>query len=351
MFKWARTRGTRFDAAASPGDSDLDGSGGVDRRGMLRYGGLAAAGAAGAAIANAVGASPASADTGDPLIMGVDTNVVHERTIMQVELNGCSREAVGLVVVEGFNEAAPLPWQGNYPTIFVSASNCFDTALQARGYGQADGIITQSDGRNGLVARSNTGTGVNASGSTAVNAQGRIGVYAQGQGDTGIGVQATATFGGRAIVASAAGSQPTAVFTADGKGGAVNATTAATAAAPVVKAISGSIQPAIKAVGRVVPAGGPVSTPGNNTALDVEGVVTFSRSGVASVTGNPANSIVVNIAGHVTSHTAVLATIQGVVAHGLSVQSVQTNGTNGTATIYFTAPAPVGTKVAWFALS
>jgi hypothetical protein len=101
------------------------------------------------------------------------------------------------------------------------------------------------------------------------------------------------------------------VFTADGTGGAVNATSSASAAAPAVKAISGSNQRAMKAVGRQIPAGGPVSTPGNNAALAVEGVATFSSSGVASVTGSPASSIVVNIAGHVTSHTAVLATIQG----------------------------------------
>ena len=55
----------------------------VNRRGMLRLGGLAAAGAAGAAVASAVSASPADAASGDNLIIGnTGNNAGTDETIL-----------------------------------------------------------------------------------------------------------------------------------------------------------------------------------------------------------------------------------------------------------------------------
>ena len=82
------------------------------------------------------------------------------------------------------------------------------------------------------------------------------------------------------------------------------------------------------------------------TALKVEGVATFTRSGVVTLSA-PGTSVLVTVPGGLTTTSHVLATLQtnpGTVA----VRAAVPDTANGKVTIYFTGSAPKNTKFAWF---
>jgi hypothetical protein len=84
------------------------------------------------------------------------------------------------------------------------------------------------------------------------------------------------------------------------------------------------------------------------TALAVQGIATFSRSGVAKV---QAGNTSVRVSGlSLTSSSLVLATIQGDFKD-IWVRGVVTNPGAGTFTILLNAPAPAKVPVAWFVLN
>ena len=98
-----------------------------------------------------------------------------------------------------------------------------------------------------------------------------------------------------------------------------------------------------------------VSTTG--MALQVEGVVTFSRSGTALIAGTVANpEASVTVAGvTLDANSLILATSQVYVASAnnapaVGIAAVVPNVQAGSFTIYLTAPVSVSVTVAWFVI-
>jgi hypothetical protein len=165
---------------------------------------------------------------------------------------------------------------------------------------------------------------------------------------TGHGVNASSAKGVGLLAQTslATNANPAVKAQSNGKGQAVLAANTTAATAPVVQATSAGSVPAVQATGKVVAAGGAVAAAGNAAALTVQGVATFTRSGNVTLAA-AAMSIVVNVPGGLTATSNVLATIQtntGTIA----VRAAVPNTATGKITIYFTASAPIGTKVAWF---
>ena len=314
MFKWTRSR-----RAVTSGEVEgcaVEERPPLDRRGVLRYGGLAAAGAAGAALTNVAGASPASAANGDNLVLGVNTNNASAPTQLNYSSGpGFKTDDLGFGVAD--QGAPPSGWGPFNPAIggYAQETN-FATGVLGAATGTATGVLGTCDGG---------GTGVIARGSA-------MALIANG------GLDGESTF-------------PAVQVASNARGPALLAIGSATATSPTLRATSGrSGQPAVKAAGTIAPAGGSVTLAGNNAALAVAGVATFTRSGIATVT-SAATSLVVPVPGQITTGSFILATLQGTASGTLAVQSAASNPSNGTITIYFTGTAPTGTKVAWLVLA
>jgi hypothetical protein len=86
----------------------------------------------------------------------------------------------------------------------------------------------------------------------------------------------------------------------------------------------------------------------NGTALTVNGVATFSRSGIATVLATTRKVNVTNIA--LSPSSLVVATIQGNVA-GTWVQGVTTSIANSAFTIFLNKAVTANAKVAWFVVN
>jgi hypothetical protein len=91
------------------------------------------------------------------------------------------------------------------------------------------------------------------------------------------------------------------------------------------------------------------------TALQVEGVATFSRSGTALIAGTTANpEASVTVAGvSLSSGSLIFATLQAYVASAgvtpsVAVAAVVPDAQAGAFTIYLTAPVTVSVTIAWF---
>jgi hypothetical protein len=119
------------------------------------------------------------------------------------------------------------------------------------------------------------------------------------------------------------------------------------ATSSTLRATSNSNFPAINAIGKLVPANGTsVQVTGNGSALKVGGVASFTRSGVAHITGT---SVTVDVAGGLTATSHVLATMQTTTAANVSVKSATPSTSTGRVTITLTAAAPAGgVDVGWF---
>jgi hypothetical protein len=212
-------------------------------------------------------------------------------------------------------------------------------------HGQQEGIA-DGDGVHGEIIGGGTGNGI--SGVTPFSGNGAFGLAAAGS--TGIGVSARSDGTGPALVARttlATNHSAAIVALSFGTGSAFVAATTTAATNPAVSATSGSNSAAVRATGFVVPVSASVPVAGNAAALEVHGVAFFSRSGSVTLAA-AASSVVVNVPGGLTHVSNVLATLQGVVAGALTVQSVAADVTNGSIRIYFTGTAPAGTRVAWF---
>ncbi len=84
----------------------------------------------------------------------------------------------------------------------------------------------------------------------------------------------------------------------------------------------------------------------SGSALEVTGVATFTRSGVATLSA-PATSVAVTVPGGLKTTSHVLATLQTDTG-AIAVRAAVPDTANGKVTVYFTGSAPRGTKVAWF---
>src|SRR4051794_13894473 len=82
MFGRLLSRGRSRRAQSATPLTPVDSDGSVDRRAMLRYGGLAAAGVAGGTIANLMNAAPAGATTGT-MVYGTTMDEGSAITVLQ----------------------------------------------------------------------------------------------------------------------------------------------------------------------------------------------------------------------------------------------------------------------------
>ena len=116
-----------------------------------------------------------------------------------------------------------------------------------------------------------------------------------------------------------------------------------------MQATSGAAaQAAVRATGVAKAVSASVPVAGNGPALTVQGVASFTRSGVASVLAGT-SSIVVNVPGGLTAASHVLATAQTNLGT-LSVRAAVPNTTTGKITIYLSGsvPASQSFSVGWF---
>jgi hypothetical protein len=218
-------------------------------------------------------------------------------------------------------------------------------ALGNGGYGVC-GIDASRFGGSGVVGSSTVGDGIFGSSTygIGVTAIGATGLWAVGLG-AGYGVQATDTteqfstpvF---AEVVNIKNGSPALNARTGGMGSAVEAKIDNTRnTSPAVVATTNGTGPAVLA-----------SHP-DGTALQVEGVASFSRSGSATVTGTasaPRRSVLVTGVA-LNGSSMILATPQGRVA-GVSVEGVVTDATANTFTIYLTNPVTESLAIAWLVL-
>jgi hypothetical protein len=126
----------------------------------------------------------------------------------------------------------------------------------------------------------------------------------------------------------------------------VIATTTTNATGAAVHASSGSSAPAVVATGEVVAAnGGTVPVAGNGAALTVQGVASFSRSGVATIAA-AATSVVMSVPGGLAATSHVLAMVQ--TNSTVWVKAVVPSTATGKITIYLNAAPSTAITVAWF---
>jgi len=213
----------------------------------------------------------------------------------------------------------------------------------------ASGVIGDSTKGIGVIGVSIDGDGVFGISENGIGvfAFGPSGVFALGTG-TGYGVRATDSEADTkelstpvfAQVANVKNASPAVNAWTGGTGNAVVATIDNTKSpSPAVLATTNGTGPAVLA-----------SHP-DGTALQVDGIASFSRSGRATVAGTagvPLQSVVVTGV-PLGASSVVLATPQGHVT-GVAVEGVVPDVTANTFTIYLTKPVKVSLAIAWFVL-
>jgi hypothetical protein len=156
---------------------------------------------------------------------------------------------------------------------------------------------------------------------------------------------AAVNMAGASPAAAAAGGNM--ILGASNDAGSASTSLASTAASGTLR-VAGSVGPAVQATGQPVPAGGAVAAAGHGSALRVEGVAAFTRSGTAAIFA-PSRSIEVPVAGGLTNASHVLAMAQTLNADGQCyVVAARPNPTTGRITIYLNGPPAYAIKVAWF---
>lgn len=201
--------------------------------------------------------------------------------------------------------------------------------------GIKSGLSGLDGGPAGVTGDSSTNTGV------AGISSGGPGVYGQTSADNQSGVQGSDTSGtgGFGVVG----------FSEKGVGVSA-ATTLATNPNPALKALSAGTGPAVQATGKTVPVSGSVPIAGNGAALNVQGVASFTRSGVVTLAA-AGTSVLVPVPGGLKGTSHVLATVQALALTtpgSIGVLSAFPNPATGKVTINFTGTAPKNTEVAWF---
>jgi hypothetical protein len=283
----------------------------VTRRAIFRLGGATAAGAAAATAVSIATAAPAAAGTDGDVVLGSVLNETSNPTGIRVDGTATS---YGLAVTD--NGADTL--DGVRPSLFAHAKAMnFVASIYARAIGPADGVIIKADQGQALSATTSGDAAV-----VAANNGSGLGVSSQSKD-------------GNALEAISLGA-----------GGAINVLTTAKSTRPAVLVTAGSRHPAILTTGNPVLPGRGVPVAGNGPALAVEGVASFTRSGAVTLGGRAA-SVVVSVPGGLTSSSHVLAMMQTNTG-AIAVRAAVPNTATGKVTIFLTAPAPKGTKIAWF---
>ncbi len=221
----------------------------------------------------------------------------------------------------------------------------FGETLGNGGYGVC-GIDASRGGGSGVVGTSTEGDGVFGSSTYGIGvaAVGTSGLWAVGLG-TGYGVQATDTedqFSTPVLaqVSNVRNASPAVNAWTGGNGSALEARIDNKKnTSPAVSAVTNGTGPAVLA-----------SHP-EGTALHVEGIASFSRSGLATVAGTagaPSQSVVVTGVA-LSSTSMVLATPQGRIS-GVAVEGVIADIAAETFTIYLTKAVTVPLAIAWLIL-
>ena len=354
--------------AESPGEDRGEPEAGARNRYGRRALVVGAAAGAGAAISAMAGSSPAGAADGDNLIVG-QSNSAADTTSLSTTLGDglmATTTQTGQSGVEGEDQSS-----GGGQGVRGSSTagyGVYGISTDGTGvYGEAQandqyGVYgTAADG-TGVYGISTTGTGVDGESTDGygVYGSGDTGVFGigptygvSGSGSTGvigngtaIGVQGRADGAGSIIGVSALLTNPTNTSAAlqaqtAGTGSAVEASIDNTSnASPALSATTNGTGAAISA-----------STTGTGPALAVDGVATFSRSGIATVAGTSSRSAdkikVTGVA--LTSSSLVLATPQDYVA-GVAVAAVVPKVSSSSFDIYLTEAVEVSLDVAWFVI-
>jgi hypothetical protein len=298
----------------------------------------------------------AYSDSGFGLFAGVDTGKAvsaHGNSGIGVEATATSGMAVSASANSGIGVLAT----AFGPSPALSATNSDISNFTSVHAGPAiSAQVTRIAGTplaNGLnVVNQGTGVGIDASdGGVNLGTGSALRAHLENPSNPAAAIRATTAGTGNALVATtSAASNTRAAISAvsNGMGAALNATATANATNPTVVASSASAQPAVRAVGKGVPVSGSVPLAGNAAALGVQGVATFTRSGVANVPAG-SSSVQVNVPGGLSAASHVLATMQTATGVTIAVKSATPNAGTGKITIALTANAPGGgVQVAWF---
>lgn len=207
-------------------------------------------------------------------------------------------------------------------------------AVYAEAQGDGDGVKGVSDGAgNGVTGQSQTGNGV--SGSTSGVLADDVAAVKGVTTGAGFGVWGE-TNGGIAVQAKDTGVSTSAYGVyAQSSGG---------------TAVYGTSTDGLGVVGQTYDGTGVTAIGDFGTALDVQGVSKFSRSGIKTIAGttlSPKSSVrVSNVA--LTASSLVLATIQTNNAPGVFIQSAVPSVANSWINIYLNTAVTKSVKVAWF---
>jgi hypothetical protein len=207
-------------------------------------------------------------------------------------------------------------------------------AVYAEAQGDGDGVKGVADGAgNGVTGQSQTGNGVYGS-TSGVLADDVAAVKGVTTG-AGFGVWGE-TNGGIAVQAKDTGVSTSAYgLYAQSSGG---------------TAVYGTSTDGLGVVGQTFDGTGVTAIGAFGTALDVQGVSKFSRSGLKTIAGttlSPKSSVKVSGVA-LTASSLVLATIQTNNAPGVFVQSAVPSVANSWFTIYLNKAVTKSVKVAWF---
>ena len=234
-------------------------------------------------------------------------------------------------------------------TATVTRTTSAENAALLQTLGTGAGLVALAEGGGtGAYGKSGAPTGISLTGGVIGDSATKVGTAGLSRSSTGVHAQSLTGRALNALTTSATSLSPAAQIASGGRGSAVVATNTANATLPTVKSISASAQPAVQATGKVVPLGGAVAAAGNDAALSVQGVATFTRSNVATVPATAA-VVVVNVPGGLGATSHVLATMQTTTASNIGVKSATPDPATGKITITLTAAAPAGgITVAWF---
>jgi hypothetical protein len=217
---------------------------------------------------------------------------------------------------------------GESNALYATASNGVETVFAAdetAGAGGGTAVYGTSLNGTGVAGNSLSGTGV--SGTITGNSSGMSGVYGEdASGGGGAGVQGV-SYRGTGVLGTVSGD---------------------TAGVRAVYGVDQTSQGGSYAVVGTSALGvGVYAESASATALQVEGVATFSRSGVASVAAGKTSITVSDVTLSLSS--MVLVTPQGRAA-GVSVEGVVTNPRESSFKIYLTAAPTAELDVAWLVL-
>jgi hypothetical protein len=327
----------------------------VGRRALLAGGVVAGAGAA----ASLLGATPALATDGQPVIAGRENDNSSSTLVSATEGSGL----IGQTTQEGFaglegDDFAPeggsygvVGYSQNGTGVYGESDSVAAMTAQAFGSGYA-GVYAGSDAGDGVWGGTSDDSyagvyGTDQSGGDGIGVWGvsadGVGVY--GSSTTGTGVQGVTPAAGYTAIygdapagvgvwgSSETGGYPGVLGANESKGGI---------------GVEGESNYGTGVLGTSFTGTGVLAASGSNgTALYVDGPATFSTCGVVTTSGTVSKVTVTKVA--VTRSSLVIATCQTAVA-GVSVEGVELDVAARSFTIYLTKAVAKGHKIAWFML-